>query len=72
MNVSIRDVEMVLAGRGDDDALSEAEQAVVRATWDESIAVDISDLNFEAAGDTWVVGDQHGQAVVKQAPPTAS
>lgn len=76
VNVSVRDVELVLAGHGDYDALAEPEQAVVRAGWDEAIAADIAGLNFEAefeaAGDTWVVGDAEGYAVVKRATPAAS
>lgn len=76
VNVSVRDVELVLAGHGDYDALTEAEQAVTRAAWDEAIVADIAGLNFEAefeaAGDTWVVGDESGHAVVKRATPAAS
>ena len=70
-DVSIRDVRRVLAGRGSYTSLNERAQAIVRAQWDERIAEGIAELNFEAeftaAGDTWVVGDGKGGAVVRTA-----
>lgn len=70
-NVSQRDIEAVLAGRGVYDALKEREQAIVRATWDEQIADGIAGLNFQtefaAEGGTWVVGDEDGNAITKSA-----
>lgn len=69
--VSLRDVQRVLAGHGSYTALTESEQAIVRAEWDERIADGIASLNFEAeftaAGDTWVIGDGKGNAVVRTA-----
>lgn len=70
-NVSVRDVRRVLAGRSPYTSLNEPAQAVVRAEWDERITEGIADLNFEAeftaSGDTWVVGDGEGGAVVRTA-----
>ncbi len=70
-NVSQRDVQRVLAGSGAYTALAEQEQAIVRAEWDDRIAEGIAALDFEAeftaAGDTWVIGDGRGSAVIRNA-----
>lgn len=70
-DVSVRDVRRVLAGRSPSTSLNEREQAVVRAEWDERITEGIAELDFEAeftaSGDTWVVGDGKGGAVVRTA-----
>ncbi|ACV80793.1 TA system antitoxin ParD family protein [Nakamurella multipartita] len=70
-DVSIREVQRVLAGLGPYASLNEGGQAVVRAEWDERIADGIGELNFAAeftaAGDTWIVGDGKGGAVVRTA-----
>lgn len=69
--VSHRDVQRVLAGESAYTGLNEREQAVVRAEWDERIAEGVAALDFEAeftaAGDTWVVGDGKGGAVIRGA-----
>lgn len=74
-SVSQRDIRRVLAGRGGYAALNEREQAIVRAEWDERIAEGIASLDFEAeftaAGDTWVIGDGKGDAVIRRAAPQA-
>ncbi len=74
--VSHRDVQRVLAGRGPYTSLDERQQAIVRAEWDERIAEGIASLDLEAeftaAGDTWVIGDGKGNAVVRTASPVAS
>ena len=53
-NVSAVEVAKVLAGQASYDALADAEQAVVRATWEERDEATLSTLNFaaefEAAG----------------------
>ena len=65
--VSQRDIERVLAGDGSYDALSEREQAIVRADWDEQVAARIAALDFETefaeAGDTWSEADDAGQLI---------
>lgn len=62
-------VARVLAGQDSYDSLTEREQAVVRAKWEERIATTLSTLNFEdellAAGDPWYEADQEGDLVVK-------
>ena len=65
--VSQRDVERVLAGDGSYDELSEREQAIVRASWDEQIAARIASLDlaeeFSGAGEQWSEADASGQVV---------
>lgn len=69
--VSQRDVQRVLAGTSTYSTLNEREQAIVRAEWDERITEGIAALDFEAeftaAGDTWVIGDGRGNAVIRSA-----
>lgn len=43
-----RDIEAVLAGDADYDALREREQAIVRAAWDESLADRIETFDLRA------------------------
>ncbi len=66
-NVSQRDIERVLAGDGSYDTLSEREQAIVRAAWDEHMTEHRSALNFEqefiAAGEAWSEADDDGYLV---------
>jgi len=70
-NVSVKDVERVLAGKAPYDALAEREQAVVRATWDERIYVVRSSLDLEAefvqAGESWSEVDEEGRLVTRRA-----
>ena len=65
--VSQRDVERVLAGDGSYDELGEREQAIVRASWDEQVAVRIASLDLEAefaeAGERWSEADEAGTVV---------
>lgn len=65
--VSQRDVERVLAGDGSYDALSEREQAIVRADWDEQVAARIAALDFEAefteSGESWSEADEAGRLI---------
>lgn len=67
--MNLRDVERVLSGDGSYDALSEREQAVVRAEWDERIADRRAALNlaaeFTAAGDSWSDADDDGNLVTR-------
>lgn len=62
-------IERVLSGRMSYDALSDPEQAVVRAEWDERIAARIAGLNFEerlrAAGRPWAEADADGNLVMR-------
>ena len=69
--VSHRDVARVLAGDGSYDALSEREQAIVRAAWDERMTsrregLDLS-AEFIAAGESWSEADDDGNLVVRVA-----
>lgn len=63
--ISQRDVERVLAGDGSYDALSEREQAIVRANWDEQVADRIARLDLETeftdAGEIWSEADAGGR-----------
>lgn len=67
--VSQRDIARVLAGDGSYDDLSEREQAVVRAVWEEHITSRRESLNFEeefiAAGESWSEADEHGNLVIR-------
>jgi len=67
--VSQRDVERVLAGDGSYDQLSEREQAIVRASWDEQIAERIAALDLAAefadAGEPWSEGNASGQVITQ-------
>jgi len=73
-HVSLADVRRVLAGAAPYSSLDEQGQAIVRAEWDERIAAGIASLDFEtefrAAGDTWVVGDGTGGAIVRSSDET--
>lgn len=64
-----RDVVAVLAGNSSYDALNVREQVLVRAEWDERIAETRGDLDFEleftAAGESWVEADADGQTVLR-------
>lgn len=66
-NLSVSDIQRVLAGEAEYDSLRERDQAVVRANWDELIAARIDGLNlaseFTEAGRPWTDGDEHGDAV---------
>ena len=57
----------MLAGDGSYDALSEREQAIVRADWDEQVAARIAALDLEAefaeAGESWSEADDAGRLV---------
>lgn len=65
--VSKRDIERVLAGDGSYDELSEREQAMVRATWDQRIEERIAALDLEAEftaeGRSWTDADAAGNIV---------
>lgn len=64
---SRRDIQRVLAGRAPYDGLGERGQALVRADWDEQVAVRRDQLNlaaeFAESGRTWTDSDEHGAAV---------
>lgn len=68
--VSHADIERVLSGHGAYDALREREQAVVRATRAEGVALRIEGLDyaerFEAAGEDWSSADETGAVEVHQ------
>ena len=57
-------VANVLAGQASYDTLTEGEQAVVRATWEERDNAALSALNFaaefKAAGESYSEADEHG------------
>lgn len=57
----------VLHGDGSYDALSDDEQAIVRAEWDRRIEARRASLDLEAEfiakGGTWVVGDEDGNVI---------
>ncbi len=67
--VSQRDVERVLAGDGSYDALSEREQAIVRAAWDERVAARRAALDYEATfiatGESWSEADPDGNVIIR-------
>jgi hypothetical protein len=67
--LSVRDIERVLAGDKQYDALGERDQAVVRANWDEQIAARIATLNlseeFTRAGRSWTEADDHGGVIAR-------
>lgn len=71
-NVSAVEVAKVLAGQASYDALADAEQAVVRATWEERDEATLSTLNFaaefEAAGESYSEADEHGNVIVHPSP----
>jgi hypothetical protein len=71
--VSQRDVERVLAGDGSYDALSEREQAIVRAAWDERVAARRASLDYEATflgtGESWSEADPDGNVTVRNPRP---
>ncbi|HSX67974.1 TA system antitoxin ParD family protein [Nocardioides sp.] len=62
-----REIEVVLAGDGNYDALREHEQAIVRATWDDRLARRQGSLNFaeefRTAGLDYVEADEHGNLI---------
>lgn len=63
-SVSVADIERVLAGRAAYDVLSDPEQAVVRAAWDERIDLARSGLDlaaeFRTARESWSEGEPDG------------
>ncbi|MDO3331346.1 TA system antitoxin ParD family protein [Mycobacteroides abscessus] len=69
--VNQRDVQRVLAGDGTYDELSEREQAIVRAEWDQRITQrrDSLDLEaeFTAAGQSWSESDDDGNLIIRGA-----
>lgn len=66
-------VEEVLAGRRTYDALTDEEQAIVRATWDERIDRAIASLDLtdelETAGIPWAESDESGRLVMRDPRP---
>lgn len=66
-NLSVRDIQLVLAGEAEYDTLGERDQAVVRASWDEQIASRLADMDlaaeFTEAGRSWTDADEQGDAV---------
>jgi hypothetical protein len=64
-------VEAVLAGDASYDSLPYAEQAAVRATWDQHISDRLDGLDFaaefEAAGESWVEADEDGDTITRNA-----
>lgn len=69
--VNQRDIQRVLAGDGTYDELSEREQAIVRAEWDQRITQrrDSLDLEaeFTATGQSWSESDDDGNLIVRGA-----
>ncbi len=67
-------VERVLSGQLPYDAVSELEQATVRAAWDEKISERLTDLNFEdhmiEVGSPWAESDPEGQVLIRNAEST--
>jgi hypothetical protein len=65
--LSMRDIQRVLAGEEEYDALGERDQAVVRASWDELVADRLARLDlskeFTRDGRSWTEADEHGQVV---------
>lgn len=68
-HVSAVEVAKVLAGQAAYDALNAAEQAVVRATWEEIDETTIANLDFAAeftaAGETYSEADGEGNVVTR-------
>ena len=68
--VSSRDVARVLARKQPYDSLTDPEQAIVRAAWDERIDQAHADLDlaseFRAAADTWSEADPDGTVAVQE------
>lgn len=69
-------IARVLAGKAPYDGLSDGEQAIVRASWDEQMAESIAGLEFtarlRATGRPWSVADAEGNVVIRDAGPSAS
>lgn len=67
--VSHRDIVRVLQGAGSYDDLSEREQAVVRAAWEERFAERRESLDlaaeFTSQGESWSEVDEHGRIVLR-------
>ena len=65
--ISQRDIQRVLAGDGSYDELSEREQAVVRAAWEEDVEERIAALDYEerftAEGRAWTDVDAEGHPI---------
>lgn len=63
----LEDIRRVLTGDLSYDTLSEPAQTIVRAIWDESIAIAITELDlaaeFEAAGVGYVEADEAGNLI---------
>lgn len=57
------------------DTLTDAEQAVVRASWDEQVAGDVVALDLteqlRASGKPWAVADADGNVVWREPPGPA-
>jgi len=68
-SVSRRDIRRVLAGDGSYDDLSEREQAIVRAEWEERIEERIAGLDLEAeftaSGRAWTDADAAGEPIAR-------
>ncbi|MBN7374161.1 TA system antitoxin ParD family protein [Mycobacteroides abscessus] len=67
--VSQRDIQRVLVGDGTYDDLSEREQAIVRAEWDQRIAERRDGLDLEAefaaTGQSWSESDDAGNLIIR-------
>lgn len=67
--VNQRDIQRVLSGDGSYDTLSEREQAIVRAEWDERVAARRAALDLEeeftTAGEPWAEADEDGNLVIR-------
>lgn len=75
-SVSVRDIELVLAGESPYDDLGERDQAIVRVYWDERTADRLAHLDlaaeFTRAGRSWTEADQDGNAVVHDSAAKAA
>ncbi|WP_414122922.1 TA system antitoxin ParD family protein [Corynebacterium nuruki] len=64
---SQRDIDKVLSGEASYDALTDKDQAVVRASWEDGISARLAGLNFQeeftAAGRSWSESDAEGNLV---------
>lgn len=64
-----REIQRVLAGVSSYDSLTEREQAIVRAEWDDQVVERLGALDlaaeFTAAGRSWTDADEHGRPVLR-------